>query len=376
MDIRTDGSRRRRATATVVAMVFATTTVSGALAPAAMAAGRGDNAGGCECGVRFLGFSDALNKTTYGGTDVGGLSDLTYDKKRDAYYAVVDNQGATPARFYTLDITVDRDTLSDPSITEVTYLRGTSGEPFAGEKTDNEGLAVTRNGELFVSSETEPSIRRFSGDGRLLGALPVPAKFLVERGQAESNRTFESLALSPNEHSLFTAVEAPLRADGRTNDGRARIRILRYDDRGPGGFRPAGEYFYRTEPGQYVVEIVALSENDLLVLERSYTPGFGNTVRIFRASLEHAADVSGEPTLAAPGLEPVDKRLLVDVADCPPSGAETPGTQPNPLLDNYEGLALGPRLPRGHRALLLISDDNFNDVQVTRVAGIAVDVLP
>jgi hypothetical protein len=117
---------------------------------------------------------------------------------------------------------------------------------------------------------------------------------------------------------------------------------------------------------------VALSEDDLLVLERGFQSGVGNTVRVYRVSLAGAEDVSDEPSLAAPGLEPVEKELLVDLADCPASGATTPGTQPNPLLDNYEGLALGPRLPGGRRALLLQSDDNFSAGQVTRVVALGV----
>ena len=121
------------------------------------------------------------------------------------------------------------------------------------------------------------------------------------------------------------------------------------------------------------MEIVALSEDDLLVLERSFQSGVGNTVRVFRVSLDGTEDVSDEPSLAEPGLEPVEKELLVDLADCPPSGATTPGTQANPLLDNYESLTLGPRLSGGQRALLLQSDDNFSAGQVTRVVALGVE---
>lgn len=374
-DQRTWRSRAAAYGSAVVALATAVS-CSGATAPAAFAGRPGSTVPKCAPGVGFLGFSDALNKDEYAGTDVGGLSDLVYDRKRDRYYAVVDNQGDTPARFYTVHMPVAGADPGDPSIRQVTYLHGSSGAPLTGTNFDGEGMAMTRAGHLFVSSETEPSIRRFSNEGRLLATLPVPEKFLIDEGRAKGNRTFESLALSPNEHSLFTAVEAPLEGDGRTEDGRGRIRILRYDDRGLGGFRPADEYFYRTAPGEYVVEIAALSEDELLVLERSYTPGQGNTIRIFRVSLDDAADVSDEPTLAANALAPVDKSLLVDVANCPPSGAETPGTQANPLLDNFEGMALGPRLPGGRRALLLISDDNFNDVQVTRIVALAVQLHP
>lgn len=63
----------------------------------------------------------------------------------------------------------------------------------------------------------------------------------------------------------------------------------------------------------------------------------------------------------------------MDLADCPSSGATMPGTQTNPLLDNYESLTLGPRLPGGRRPLLLQSDDNFSAGQITRVVALGVE---
>jgi hypothetical protein len=329
----------------------------------------------CATGVDFLGFSDALNKRTYEGTSVGGLSALAYTGRQNTYYSLVDNgpTASSKARFYTLRIPV-KGRLGEPEILDVTTLRDASGQPFTASNFDGEGLALSRRGDLFASSETEPSIRRFDLEGILIDELPVPQKFRVApEGQAQRNQTFESLALAPNGRSLFTAVEGPLAPDGRTAEGENRIRILRYEVRGPGGFEPVEEFFYLTEPGQNVVEIVSLSEDELLVLERGFQSGVGNTVRVFRVSLNGAEDVSGEPSLAAPGLEPVEKELLVDLADCPASGATTPGTQVNPLLDNYESLALGPRLPGGRRSLLLQSDDNFSAGQVTRVVALSVE---
>jgi hypothetical protein len=342
-----------------------------AAAQATIAAPRDHHPPSCAPGVDLLGFSDALDKRRYEGTDVGGLSALA-PVSRDRYLSLVDNQRDTPARVYTLRIPVERERLAEPTIRDVTVLRRADGEPFTGADLDGEGLVATRRGELLVASETEPSIRRFSSEGRLLDELAVPQRFRVApEGEGQPNQTFESLALSPSGRSLFTAVEGPLAADGRTQDGRARIRILRYE-RGPGGtYEPAEEFFYLAEAGQGVVEIVALSDSDLLVLERGFVSGEGNTVRIFRASLAGAPDVAGEPTLADPGLDPLAKGLLVDLSDCPAGGAQSPGTQENPLLDNFEGLALGPRLSGGRRTLLLQSDDNFNDVQVTRVVALA-----
>lgn len=329
--------------------------------------------------VGFLGFSDALNKETYEGTTVGGLSALAYDKRRNAYYSLVDNDpdADSPARFYTLDVPLSRYGLGEPEILDVTTLEGADGRPFTASDFDGEGLTLARNGELLISSETEPSIYRFTLDGELLEELPVPQKFLVApEGEGRSNQTFESLSLSPNGRSLFTANEGYLLADGETADGSDRIRILRYEDRGPGGFEPAEEFFNLAKPGQGVVEIVALSENELLVLERDFVSGEGNTVRIFQVSLREAEDVSDEPRLVATDAEPAEKELLVDLADCPPGGAKSPGTQENPLLDNYESLELGPRQPGGRRAVLLQSDDNFNDVQVTRLVALGTRLNP
>jgi hypothetical protein len=239
--------------------------------------------------VDFLGFSDSLNKTTFEGTNVGGLSALTYDRQEGFYYSLV-----------------------DPSVLDVTFLRDASGQPFTGTNFDGEGLALAARGDLLASSETEPSIRRFAPDGDLQKELPVPRKFRVApAGEGRANQTFESLFLSPNSRSLFTANEGSLAADGETVDGIDRIRILRYEDCGRGSFKLAEEFYYLAERGQGVVEIAALSEKELLVLERGFVAGKGNTVRIFRVSLKGAEDVSDEPSLAEPGLVPVEKELLV-----------------------------------------------------------------
>jgi hypothetical protein len=341
------------------------------LAGSGTAAKPGPQAPDCASGVDFLGFSDALNKDTFEGTSVGGLSGLTYDVRRGVYHAIVDNQGTTGARSYTLDVPVGRSRLGTPEVTDVTTMRDASGEPFTGADFDGEGIALTRKGKLFVSSETESSIRRFSRDGALLGELPVPQRFLLAPGGGRTNQTFESLSLSPNGRSLFTANEGYLVRDGETAEGSGRLRILRYEDRGPGGFEPAKEFHYLADPGLGVVEISALSERELLVLERGFRYGFGNTIRVFRVSLEGAEDVSDVESLATAGAEPLEKELLVDLAGCTPGDATTtPGTQPNPLLDNFEALTLGPRLPGGRRALVLVSDDNFSQGQVTRVVAL------
>lgn len=249
--------------------------------------------GQCATGVDLFGFSDALNKRTFDGTNVGGLSGLTYDAGRDVYYGLVDNEGTTPARFYTLRLPTDGQKLGKPRILDVTTLKDGSGQPITGANFDGEGIALTPDDELLISSETEPSIRRFALDGTFLGELPVPDRFLVQGGGGQPNQTFESLSLSPDGQSLFTANEGYLSADGETAGGGDRIRILRYENDPQNGFVPAEEFYYLADPGLGVVEILALSEDELLVLERGFQAGVGNTIKIYRVSLEGATDVSG-----------------------------------------------------------------------------------
>lgn len=332
--------------------------------------------GACAPGVELLGFSDALDKTTFAGTHVGGLSGLAYDRHRGVYYSVVDNEGTTPARFYTLALPIRNRKPGDPTILDVTTLRNGAGQPFTGATIDAEGIALTNQDELLVSSETEPSIRGFSLAGRLLETLPVPAKYLIGSGRGVSNHTFESLALSPNEQHLFAAVEYPLVGDDYTPAGDGRDRILRYDRRGSAGFQPAAEYYYLADPTLGISDMIALSDSELLVLERGFTPGFGNTVRIYQVSLRGARNVANVASLANATLAPLRKTLLVDVADCPSGGAPlAPGaTQQNPLLDNFEGMAFGPLLPNGQQSLVVESDDNFGRDQHTRVIVLGVEL--
>jgi hypothetical protein len=318
--------------------------------------------------VGSIGYSDALDEQNFEGTEVGGLSALTYDARRDLYYSLVDKEKGRPARFYTLRVPLDGARVGEPEIIDVTTLRDSEEQPFVGGDFDGEGIAVSSRGELFVASEIEPSIRRFSLDGRLVAELPVPQRFVVEpAGGGRANGTFESLSLSPDGASLFTANEERLAPDGRDPEGHKRIRVLRYERGGAGGFEPSEEYFYLTESRTGVADVAALSESELLVLEHDN--------RVFRVSLEGAEDVSNKKSLAAPGLRPLKKELLVDPADYAQDGAGGSGARVSSTeLGNLEGLALGPRLPDGRLTLLLQSDDGFYAGRVTRIVAFSVGV--
>ena len=317
--------------------------------------------------VESIGYSDSLDKQTFEGAKVGGLSALAYDPRRDLYYALVDRKEGQTARFYTLRIPTDGARLGEPSIFDVTTLRDSEGKNFGAGRSDGEGMVVTPWGDLMVSSEVEPSIRRFSGDGRLLQELPVPEKFLVEDGGGQSNSTFEGLALTEDGNRLFAAPQKPLTFDVPVvPEEEQRIRLLRYENQDLEDFQPSGEFFYLTDTVGGVADVVAASEEELLVLEQDN--------KLFRVDLSSAEDVSGVESLANTQFEPLKKELLVDLEKCTVQDEEKADSQQDSPTASYEGVAFGPSLPDGRRSLLFVSDDNFKDKQVTRLLALGMQL--
>lgn len=331
--------------------------------------------------VQFLGFSDVLNKQSTGGIAHTELSGITYDPQRGVYYVIGDRLGTTPAHVFTLTVPLTGDAMGTPFISSVVKLADRNGDWFTGINLDGEGIALNSGSDFYVSSEggtaagAQPAVYHFTVDGGYLGALTVPSVFQI----GTNNLSFEGLAMSPSKRSLFVAMEGPIAADGQTGDLRSRIRFLRYEQRGE-TYVPAAQYYYLTEKGRTpgdlgVSEVIALSDSELLVLERGFVAGEGNTVRVFKTSVAGAGNVANVASLASTSVAPLQKSLLFDLATCPDAGATlAPGaTQPNKLLDNFEAMTFGPDLTGGRRSLVLVSDDNSGANQTARLIALAID---
>ncbi|GAA3564530.1 esterase-like activity of phytase family protein [Kribbella ginsengisoli] len=330
----------------------------------------------CSPDASFRGFTDSLDKTTYDGLPVAGLSAINLTTPGHAL-ALVDNVTNTPARVFGLRIGDDHGK-PEAAVDSVTVLRRPDGTPYNNVDFDGEGLVAEQGGRtILATSEREPSIRRFQlSDGKQTASLPVPPRFQVApAGEAQANGTFESLAVSTNGKTLYAGLEDPLTSDGSDAEDRGRNRILQYTGRAGGAYAVAAQYAYKTDPGLSLVELAYVHKDQLVSMERTFVAGVGNTIRVFSVSLRGAEDVTDQASLAdAPDAVFVHKKLLFDLVNCPPSGAVAKQPQPNPLLDNVEGLALGGFLPSGRRQLYLISDDNFGPSQITRLYSLAVDL--
>ncbi|MGC0403166.1 hypothetical protein RKD27_005810 [Streptomyces sp. SAI-126] len=221
---------------------------------------------------------------------------------------------------------------------------------------------IDRDGTRLVTSETEPSIRRYSADGRILDRLPVPASLQVApAGRATSNQTFEGLTLMNGGRTLLASMEYAL-----SGDTTGTVRFQTWQRHGK-SWQPAAQYAYRTDAAFLgVPEVQALPDGRLLVLERGFTSGVGNTVRLYLADPRRATDTSGIENLTGQsGVRLIRKTLLTDIASCPSLGATAKQPQPNPLLDNIEGMVVTGH-EKGRLKVLLVSDDNQNAVQTTR----------
>jgi hypothetical protein len=309
----------------------------------------------------------------------GGISGLAFDPACGLLYAVSDDRGHIAApRVYVLRIDPKAETAGP---LEVVTLRDRTAKVFDPGVIDAESLALAGDGVLWVGTEgvshqgIPPRILGFRLDGELLEEIEIPQDYHPSRGRGvRSNHGFEGLSITPDGSRIIAAVESTLLQDGpeATLDRGAVVRIAVFD---LDSRQLVVERAYALEPvpdvpdpptayrSTGVAEILALDRDRILVVERSFSAGVGNRVRLFVADLSTGDDVTGAESLA-PGVRTVDKALVADLADI--------GIDP----DNLEGMALGPRLPDGRSTLILASDNNFQpDVQRNQLLVLALREL-
>jgi hypothetical protein len=345
--------------ATVTAAPSATASAATAAPAGTASAAPKAPARACPPAATAVSYSDTLDKAVHDGVTVGGLSDVAWDRRSGSWVSSVDNHGTDPARLWFW-----RDPAAPRIVRDPLVLRRPDGTPYDGTTADDEGLAVLPDGDFLVSSETEPSIRIFGRDGVQRGTLPVPARFAVApAGEATANATLEGLTITPDGRRIVAAMEGALAGD---TDATLH-RFLVYDRDRHGAWSLTRQVAYRADPGMRIPEVAAYGHDSLLVMEAAFDPATGNTIKLYAVpTIRHAPDVSAVGDLATlPARAVPAKSLVADLVACPTLGAPAREPQANPLLDNYEGMAVVP----GRRAyrVELISDDNFNALQFTRV---------
>ncbi len=331
-------------------------------------------------GLRYIGQQTLPTGSTYSGTEIGGLSGIDYDPATGTYWAISDERSATgPARFYNTSLDFDQNGFYGVSFNSVQTMKRSPGEgggTFPLNTVDPEAIRYDASSNTFYwASEGDrlppgnlqnPFVREMDINGDYVRELATPAKYNPTAGAQgiRRNLAFESLTLSTDGQTVYTATENALFQDGTdaTLSTDSPSRILSFNkSTGAAG----AEYVYRVSPviepplpsngfaTNGLVELLALDAENFLAVERSFSTGRGNRILIYNVNISGATDVSSLNALT--GSEtPVSKSLLfdLDVLGIP--------------LDNIEGITLGPKLANGNRSVILVSDNNFSGTQFTQ----------
>lgn len=216
---------------------------------------------------------------------------------------------------------------------------------------DTEDIVRTSTGEFWIVDEYRPSVVKVAADGTVLAryvptgladeftdpGYPVVETLPASHAYRRQNRGYEGLALSPDQQSLFVALQSPLQLPPNPNVGRdsRNTRILRLDRNGT----ITGEFVYRFDPaGSFdpgsaarardmkLSGLYALSATKVLVLERTdfvakvYLVDLASGATDLRSStpppgsnLNHLESLNADGALEDAGVIPLAKDLVIDL---------------------------------------------------------------
>ncbi len=315
--------------------------------------------------LRFIGEQILADSLIYKNTKVGGLSSIDYANGK--YYLISDDK-ERPIRFYEMTLDFDANNFKNITITNVIKINNDTKvvDPEALRFDKSSGNFLwTSEGSVFLS----PSVFEIKPNGAFIKEYSLPKMFKKDSLNSNGlrrNGTFEGLSLTKN--NIWLGMELPLEQDGeepKLATGKYPVRISKIDknkselkyqfaymlDAIPRDSKPSGKFTVNGLP-----EILNISENEFLFIERSYASGHnngGNNVKIYKVDCTNATDISKIKALENTNYLPAKKTLLLDF--------ETIRSKlTNGIVDNIEGITFGKTLKNGNRTLVVVSDNNFN----------------
>ena len=346
--------------------------------------------------LRLIGEATLPHRLDFQGTVVGGLSGIDYDPASGLYVLVSDDRSQlNPARFYTARIPLTATGLGTPALHSVTPLLRADGSHFPSsrrakpheEVPDPEAIRWLPGGNLLWTSEGAvtrgmgPALHESQADGRWVRNITLPALFDANLGGGtgpRDNQALEGLALTPDGRNAWLAMEDALIQDGLpprigaaggpcritavdVASGRALRQIAYVPDPIPAQGLLPGVIPPTVYADNGISEVLMQDAHQMLVLERAYVMGQGNSLRLYHIDTRAGSDTLALPQLTAGNHQPAPKTLVADFA--------TLGLS---RLDNTEGMTWGPVLQHGNRSnrtLVFVSDDNFRSAQITQFAA-------
>lgn len=337
-------------------------------------------------------------------TQIGGLSGIDFNSATGRYFSISDDRAnsALPpgsvitdnrARFYDLSLNLNQFARSNTpgsagvSFNSVTFIKKPDGTDFGPAQLDPESVRYDGT-NLYWTSEgarsgtvlQNPFVRKMTTSGSHLAELATPTRFNpLGSGASDpgvrNNLAFESLTLSIDGSKVYAATENALVQDGPAADvGQGTMsRVIEFDK--TTGNRTA-EYAYEVAPvvanpipsssfaTNGLVEMLAIGERQFITVERSFSTGVGNAIKLFYADARGATDISGRDSLPGSSYTLMSKSLLLDLADLRNDDNSAL------VLDNIEGITFGPMFD-GKPTIVLVSDNNFSATQFTQFVALS-----
>ncbi|MBD2304028.1 esterase-like activity of phytase family protein [Chroococcidiopsis sp. FACHB-1243] len=294
-----------------------------------------------------------------------GFSAITYDKRRDRFYAISGNEIVTlKLSFKTAPEEIK---IQNIELESVTSLLDKDGKLYDSETFFAKGIALTPQQTVYISGSqisgerSLPFIREFDlKNGRMLQSLTLPkryiAKSIQEKEQNQNTQitqddiTFAALAFnatgtvptSGEPVNLFTATESTLVQDRDTpNSKQGKARLLHYLI-GYGTPMLLAEYAYPLDAE--LEELLSVEGVHFLSLELQPETKTG---KIYQVVTSGATDTSKVEKLKGKikGVREIKKKLVSDLQEL------------GITLENSSGMTFGSRLSDGTKSLLVMSHD-------------------
>ncbi|WP_040030003.1 esterase-like activity of phytase family protein [Staphylococcus cohnii] len=326
-------------------------------------------------------------------TKIGGLSGISYDAKSKKWLMISDDRSEeNPARFYEAQINYNKHKFNKVKFTQMHFLTQPNGTKYPSKTSfkkhqhdvvaDPESIRIDplNHKRLLYTSEGDrelgfnPFIRTAARNGTFISNLQIhtPIKMGHQNKHGfRNNLALEGSSFSENGKYIWTSMEAPLLQDDQlpTIKSSAKTRLTKYNRQGdvisekPYNLDPISKKPGKNKDAENgIAEILTLNKKELLVLERASVQdknnNFKNYIRIYKIDSTSGTDTKNIKSLQKNHVTPVKKQLIANL-----------NAQDIGHIDNIEGMSFGPKLPNGHDSLVLISDNNFNQKQQTKLTA-------
>ena len=258
-------------------------------------------------------------------TKIGGLSGIDYASGK---FYLVSDQSSNP-RIYQAVIKIADSRIQNIEINDLIEI--TRPEEYSKVVLDLEGVRYDSNNNGFlvvseglISDRRDPGIYETNTQGEILSSYSIPEYFGSKNEQKpRNNGVFEGITKSVDGAGVWVATELPLEKDSskpKIFPSRSHSRITRFDTETK---NPVSQFVYPLEgiaklPINYfalngITEILEYAQDRFLVMERSYSAGYGshgNTVKIFDVDASKATNTLNENSLRKAEYQSAKKKLI------------------------------------------------------------------